>query len=173
MTTPLTASAQAEFRHWVHSQKDCTWLNSTFRIAGQRAINTPGALRALDWTIDDAERVFNGRKTLRFVPYLGGEPASGVAAHIHALLELPIGQGCEDFNKHIADRWTYFLRKQFHQHIEATVWFRRYEPHDREEQEYFMRYEGPTFSKGLEKVIFDHVRLNGATVLSTTSTSHD
>jgi hypothetical protein len=147
-------------RLWIHAQKQCEWVLATFRADGAMGSGFSRSMKALDWTIDDAQRHWKNGKLLRFVPYIGGEPSNGVATHIHALVELPSGTSLEDFTERLEDRWGYFVKKVQNREVNASVWTRLYQSGEGEEMLYFARYEGPTFSMGEEKVMFDHLRLD-------------
>lgn len=148
---------------WIAEQKNCQWAICTFRAEG--VISAPKSLsrtlRALQWTVDDARRHWHQKNPLRFVPTMGGEPEHGVTGHLHALLEIPSNATTDALRERLSKMWPYFLKKQHRKDIEASVWIRIYEPGP-EAPRYFARFEGPTFSNGLEKVIIDYVRLDAS-----------
>ena len=157
----LSKKAQREYWDWILEQ-DCSWAICTFRVDGQWQARSEKAFKGLRWTVEDVQRRLNKKKKLCFVPYVGGEPESGIAAHVHALVEIPRGATLEALAQRLEAIWPSYLRKACGNDASAAkVWIDAFQPYNGEELlRYFARYEGKTFSSGLDKALLGLTYLN-------------
>jgi hypothetical protein len=156
---------------WIDSTvktSDSQWLALVFRADGfvtnghfvsqtpwsQSATCSIELLKtALSWTITECRRHYC--RSMRFVGYLGGEPAQGVFPHIHAIIELPNGVSQEDLVLYLSDLWAKKIKKKFRQYISSEVLSQPLK-NSAIYASYASRYEGTTFCAGDEKVIINN-----------------
>jgi hypothetical protein len=161
----LNFRAVEDLRQWVEQQPHCTFVQAVFRAEG--AMGSFEARErtkaALSWTYTCLTKRLCPRRTkLRRVPWWGGEPESGTAPHIHALLELPAGSTHDSLDYFANRYWRNRIKSAHARHVECDVLLRPLCKSSGEEQFYFSRYEGPTFSWGTVKVIYECMYLSPA-----------
>lgn len=92
--SPLKRRSQRGMIDFIKN-KDCQWLACTFRVnPTNRTYFSPSeskkhTLQTVKWTIGFIKSEFNCGRNLLFMPFWGGEVKTGVATHVHALLEMP------------------------------------------------------------------------------------
>jgi hypothetical protein len=116
--------------------------------------NATGAIHllaaALDRTVSHLRRGAN--KDLRFVPFLGGDQANGVAGHFHALLQYPSSADKQEFIAQFDRLWSVKVSDALKTTLRTSVFA---EPLRNKEAlaHYCMRFEGTTFGSGSDKVV--------------------
>jgi hypothetical protein len=116
--------------------------------------NATGALQlligALDRTVSQLSRGEN--KDLKFVAFMGGDYARGVAGHFHALLQFPSKADKQAFINDFERLWSIKASDALKTTLKTSVYA---EPIQSKEafSAYCQRYEGTTFGGGSEKVV--------------------
>jgi len=149
-------------QEWINEQ-DCQWMNCTFRIGGRSRIGKgrQAHLRALRWTLGFVNRRYNGKQHLRFVPFFGGEASTEVGFHVHALLERP-RVVLPDFKETVAGAFGRYALKAHQVQVQTEFWVDESNPtlgNLNPLTRYFMRYEGPQFGMGIDKLIVELLNL--------------
>jgi hypothetical protein len=156
--------AIAELGRWIEQQPGCNFVQAVFRA--ERAMSNLDSRdrtkRALKWTHTRLQNRLCRRSQLRFIPWWGGEEDVGIAPHIHALVELPATVDL-DCLEYFANRyWRSRLAAAHGRKVMSTVKLRHLSDTSADAKLYFSRYEGPTFSWGTEKVIYECTYLSPA-----------
>ena len=157
-------------REWINevlTESDSQWVISVFKLNGRfidqsgisrQSINEmslPRMMKSLDWTITTTRRKL-GNKTMRFVPFLGGDKEMGVNLHIHAFIEIPKNCTVYELSDNLKLYWKKYSEKLLQQNIKTEVWL---EPYIKElgikHTNYVTRYEGNSFMCGDEKVLIE------------------
>lgn len=107
-------------------------------------------ISALDRTVSQMSRGPN--KDMKFVAFLGGDFAFGVAGHFHALLQFPAGADKQDFISEFGRLWSIKSSEALKSSLKTSVYS---EPIKSKEAftAYCLRYEGTTFGSGSDKVV--------------------
>lgn len=167
MTTSIQYRANRELLNWI-SSANTDWYHTVFRIQPRRnqAAERVNAkfLKSIRWTLSEVRRQLNQGTSIRFVPFWGGEPKSGVGIHIHALTEVPFGEADSTrFQAFLETELVRLSRKAFGYSVHPTVWAKSVEVSENLPLEllsrYVMRSEGSTFQSGTEKLILELLHL--------------
>jgi len=107
-------------------------------------------VKALDRTVAQLGR--GKYKDMKFVAFLGGEKNLGVAGHFHGVLQFPANAEKQEFMYDFDRLWSMKVSEALKATLKTSVFF---EPIVSKEvfSNYCSRYEGPTFSRGLDKVV--------------------
>jgi hypothetical protein len=157
-------------REWINevlTESDTEWVIAVFKLNGgfmdgsgisRQTINElsfPRMLKSLDWTITTTRRKL-GNKTMRFVPFIGGDKESGVNVHIHAFVEIPKNSNVYELNDNLKRYWKMYSEKSLQKSIKSEVWIQPYKKElDKKHTYYVTRYEGNSFMYGDEKVLIE------------------
>jgi len=141
--------------------KDCQWLACTFRVnptnrnLHSQSESNKHIFQTIKWTVGYVKNEFNDGKNLLFLPFWGGEFNTGVATHVHALLEKP-SQLTEDFYKKTQDKMNTLAQRAFKSSARTALFIQEISNADFELQafgNYCMRWEGKQFGNGTDKLI--------------------
>jgi hypothetical protein len=116
--------------------------------------NATGAIQllisALDRTVLQISRGAN--KDMKFVAFLGGDHALGVAGHFHALLQFPARADKQVFINEFDRLWSIKSSEALKSTLKTSVFA---EPIKSKEAftVYCLRYEGTTLASGSDKVV--------------------
>lgn len=133
---------------------DGTVLNGAAVSQSAWSQNATGSLnlliKALDRTVSQLGR--GKYKDMKFVGFLGGEKSLGVAGHFHGVLQFPSKADKQEFMCDFERLWSNKVANALKATLKTSVYF---EPIESETQftNYCSRYEGPTFGRGLDKVV--------------------
>lgn len=107
-------------------------------------------ISALDRTVSQMSRGKNN--DMKFVAFLGGDYARGVAGHFHALLQYPASANPQEFINDFDHVWKKKASEALKSTLRTSV---HAEPIQNKEAftAYCLRYEGTTFGSGAEKVV--------------------
>ena len=157
-------------REWINevlSEYDSEWVIAVFKLNGgfidmsgisRQLINELSfqrMLKSLDWTITTTRRKL-GNKTMRFVPFIGGDKEMGVNVHIHAFVEIPKNSNVYELNDNLKRYWKKYSEKSLQKSIKSEVWLRSYKKElGKKHTNYVTRYEGNSFMYGDEKVLIE------------------
>ena len=159
-STPLKKRSQSGIIEFIQS-KECQWLACTFRVNPTNRTLHPNVdskkhiFQTIKWTVGFMKNEFNEGKNLLFLPFWGGEFNTGVATHVHALLEKP-SQLTEDFYKKTQDKMNTLAQRAFKSSAKTALFIKEISNSNFELQafgNYCMRWEGKQFGAGTDKLI--------------------
>ena len=158
--SPLKRRSQRGMIDFIKN-KDCQWLACTFRVnPTNRTYFSPSeskkhTLQTVKWTIGFVKNEFNSGKNLIFLPFWGGEVSTGVAKHIHALLEMPANKN-DDFEGKTQVKMNALAKKAFRSSVSTAFYIEEVSKSEHALQlfgDYCMRWEGKQFGSGTDKLI--------------------
>jgi hypothetical protein len=141
--------------------KDCQWTACTFRVNPKnRTYYTQSeskrhTLQTVKWTIGFIKNEFNCGKNLLFLPFWGGEVKTGVATHVHALLEMPAHLN-DNFEGKTQIKMNALAKKAFRSSSSTAFYIEEISKSEHALQafgNYCMRWEGKQFGSGTDKLI--------------------
>jgi hypothetical protein len=157
-------------REWINevlTESESEWLIVVFKLNGgslgtsgtSRQLITemslPRMIKSLDWTITTTRRKLSS-KSMRFVPFIGGDKEMGVNIHIHAFIEIPKNSNIYELSDLLKKNWTKYSEKMFQKGIRSEVWLTPYKKELGKSHTYYLtRYEGNSFLCGDEKVLIE------------------
>jgi len=155
---------------WIGTTLSCSendWFIAVFKIYGtykdgngnrQRIITNktlPKLYRTIDYTIKDTRRRFG--KYMKFIPFIGGDYELGIHPHVHAFIEIPKTNNKWKIKDSLVKNWNIYSKRQFKgtADIKSVLWLNNLnKTQNQNHSSYCQRYEGRTFLKGTEKVLF-------------------
>ena len=159
-SSPLKKRSQRGIIEFIQN-KECQWLVCTFRVYPKnrnlysKSESQKHIFQTVKWTVGYIKNEFNDGKNLLFLPFWGGEINTGVATHIHALLEMP-AYTAVDFKSKTKDKMNALAQKAFRSPAETELFIEQISNSDFELQafgNYCMRWEGKQFGAGTDKLI--------------------
>ena len=169
MYSQLKSSQDSTTHKWIIdtiNQSENDWFIGVFKINGtyvdssgvkRQLVNSSSLSRfykTVDWTISTSRRNVNDN-TLRFIPFVGGDKESGVSIHIHSLIEIPKDKKWK-LHDSLKKNWSIYTPRSFKCSVKSELWLDVLDKSRIENQlNYCIRYEGGTFLKGTEKVLFE------------------
>jgi len=168
----LSTTSNYLVQRWIGhtlSQSDSDWLIGVFKINGiyedklgipHQILNQstlPRFYKTVDNTIKDTRRRTN-LPNLKFIPFIGGDKILGINAHIHAFIEIPKIEKKWKLHDVLQKNWTTYANRVFKdaEVINPVLWLQDLDKSRiGNHLSYCQRYEGSTFFKGTEKVLFE------------------
>ena len=163
-------SYNQELEFWINSvvtDSKNRWFISVFKVNGsikdnsgcnRRVVNQLSLGRfykAIDWTISSTRRNRNF-KTMKFIPFIGGDKESGITPHIHGFIEIPDYEMKWELHDRLKRNWSSMCRHSFKTEVDSELWLNELDiSRTRNHSKYCLRYEGNTFLNGTEKVLFE------------------
>lgn len=155
-------------REWINevlTESESEWVIAVFKLNGgfmdgsgrsRQSINEmslPRVLKSLDWTITTTRRKL-GSKSMRFVPFIGGDEKTGVNTHIHSIIEIPPHSNIYELSDTLNRYWSEYSAKSVQGDIKSEVWINPMDlDKSRNHLYYVTRFEGDSYSFGDEKVL--------------------
>jgi len=158
--SPLKRRSQRGMIDFIQN-KDCQWTACTFRVNPKnRTYYTQSeskrhTLQTVKWTIGFIKNEFNCGKNLLFLPFWGGEVKTGVATHVHALLEMPAHLN-DNFEGKTQIKMNALAKKAFRSSSSTAFYIEEISKSEHALQafgNYCMRWEGKQFGSGTDKLI--------------------
>jgi len=110
--------------------------------------------KSVDWCITTSRRNINC-KSMKFIPFIGGDRDEHVAIHIHAFIEIPSHKYKWPLHDSLKRNWHIYASRAFKLNVNDDLWLNILDKSLIENHgNYCMRYEGKTFLNGTEKVLF-------------------
>jgi hypothetical protein len=109
--------------------------------------------RSIAWAITASRRKLKCNE-MRFVPFIGGSRSLGIAAHIHAFIEIPPSTDYQATRGILNNYWDVMPRRSFKTDVEPILWSEQLDKSRAKCHIYYCsRYEN--FIKGTDKVLFE------------------
>ena len=159
-SSPLKKRSQRGMIKFIQ-KNECQWLACTFRVNPtnrarfSHSESKKHIFQTIKWTVGYMKNEFNDGKNLLFLPFWGGEINTGVATHIHALLEMPAHIN-DDLEGKTQTKMNALAKKAFRSSAKTALFIQEISNPDFELQafgNYCMRWEGKQFGAGTDKLI--------------------
>ena len=151
---------------WINDtieESESDWIIAVFRAKGtftdaggvkRQVVNLKKEFhRGIDWTITASRRKLKFNE-MRFVPFIGGSRSLGIAAHIHAFIEMQPSSDYHAARGVLNNYWDDMSRRSLKAAVEPILWSEQLDKSRAKCHVYYCsRYEN--FIKGTDKVLFE------------------